>query len=249
MLGVQSETFAVTLRTLVFIAALAVALPAQSLAQEAPPAVEAEPVVTLEVEIGVVSDYRYRGVSLSKDRPALQASATISHAAGVYGDVTVSTIDEYGIGPDGDGAGLELSLTGGWAGSAGGFDLDLALAAYLYPDGTGVNYVELPLSVSRTWDAWTLSAGLEYAPAQEALGDEDNAYVWLGGDWAPEDSDWAVTAWVGREDGAWAPDGKTDWGLGLRRAVGGRVTLGLTYVDTDVSWADAALVGEVRATF
>lgn len=238
-----------TLKLIPLLAALAAAVPAQCLAREGEGAAPPEPAVTLAFEVGLVSDYRYRGVSLSDEGPALQASATISHASGVYGDVTVSTIDEYGFGPDGDGAELEVSLTGGWAGSAGGFDLDLALAAYVYPDGTDVNYVEIPLSVSRSWDAWTASVGVEYAPAQEALGDEDNTYVWLGGDWARDDSDWAFTAWIGREDGAWAPEGKTDWGLGVRRAVGGRVTFGLTWTDADVSWADAALVGEVRATF
>lgn len=230
-------------------ATLLIAGPA--LAQEGDPAADSppEPVVTLEFVVGAVSDYRYRGVSLSDERPALQASATLTHRSGFYGDVSVSTIDEYGFGPDGDGAVVEVSLLAGWAGSLGAVDLDVGLAGYVYPGGTGVNSIEIPVTLSRTMDAFTVSVGVQYAPAQEALGDEDNAYGWAGLDWAREDSDWAFTAWVGRENGAWAPGGKTDWGVGVRRVLVGSVTAGLTYTDTDVDWAGEALVADIRASF
>lgn len=143
---------------------------------------------------------------------------------------------------------MELGLLGGWAGSVAGVDLDLAVAGYVYPDGTDLNYVEIPVTVSKTWNAWTVSAGVYYAPAQDALGGEDNTYAWSSLDWAPDESDWALTAWVGREKGVWSPETKTDWGVGVRRAVG-RYTLGLTWMGADATDADSAVVAEVRAAF
>lgn len=72
----------------------------------------AEPVLAgpldIEAEIGAVTDYRFRGLSLSDRKPALQANLTISHGSGVYGNVFASTIDEYGQDLEGKGATVEL---------------------------------------------------------------------------------------------------------------------------------------------
>ena len=118
----------------------------------------------LEGTAGVVSDYRYRGYSLSEGRPALQTGATLSHRSGVYAQVYLSSIDEYGVGDDGDGADAEITGEIGWSGQLGGFLVNAAIAAYRYPDGDGVNYVEVPLQVSRTFNALTGTVGLAYAP-------------------------------------------------------------------------------------
>ncbi len=187
---------------------------------------------TLNGSVGAVSDYRFRGVSLSDERPALQAGLTASHASGFYGDVFVSTIDEYGIGADGDGAEVEITGSLGWAGEVAGFAVDAAVSSYRYPDGDDVNYVEIPLEVSRAIADLTLSAGVAYAPSQEALGDEDNRYGWLGVDYRPLQWPFALEARVGHEDGAFAPEGKTDWSLGANREFG-PVTLDLSWVDAD----------------
>ena len=91
-----------------------------------------------------------------------------------------------------------------------------------------------------------LSAGFAYAPAQDALGDEDNGYVWLGLDYGRVDWPFALTARVGREDGAYAPGGKTDWTLGAEVPLGG-LSLGLAWTDSDVD--DGALIASVFARF
>lgn len=217
-------------------------------AAHASPAAIPEAGWTIGYELAIVSDYRYRGVSVSGERPALQASVGLSHASGFHAQVFTSSIAEYGVGSDGDGARVELDFTIGWAFSAGGFDFDVAAAAWTYPDGTAVSYGEFPMSVSRTFGDVTWSAGFEYAPAQKALGDKDNRYLWVGGEWAPETSPWSVNGWVGYEDGAWAPTGKTDWSIGVNRSFG-TLSAGLSYVDTDKRRGPAAVVGEIRAAF
>jgi len=56
--------------------------------------------------IGVVSDDRLRGVSLSENQPALQLESTLEHASGFYANVWVSA-------PLGDSPNEEIDLTAG----------------------------------------------------------------------------------------------------------------------------------------
>ena len=182
--------------------------------------------------VGVVSDYRFRGYSLSDERPAFQAWLTAGHASGFYGDVFVSTIDEYGVGLDGDGAEVEITGTLGWAGQVSGFDVDVAASAYRYPDGDDVNYVEFPLQIGRTYESLGWAIGVALAPAQATLGDEENRYGWTSLTYAPPSWPVSLTGSVGYEDGAFAPDGKTDWSVGVARDLG-RVSLDLSWTDSD----------------
>jgi uncharacterized protein (TIGR02001 family) len=47
----------------------------------------------LSGSVAVVSDYRYRGVSLSNDRPAVQAGVAYDHDSGLYGGAFGSNVD------------------------------------------------------------------------------------------------------------------------------------------------------------
>jgi len=199
--------------------------------------------LSFDATLGVVSDYRYRGLSLSDEAPAVQLDATVSSPAGLYGNLFVSTIDEYGADAGGDGAHVEVDYTLGWAFAAADFDVDIALSAYTYPGGTDVDYLTIPIAVSRSLDQWSVTLGYEYSPSQENLGDADGSYVWIGADWADEESGFGFTSWVGHEDGAWAPDGKTDWGLGGYKTFG-QIELGLSVQGVDVE-DDATFVGSL----
>jgi uncharacterized protein (TIGR02001 family) len=200
--------------------------------------------LSAEGHVGTVSDYRYRGLSLSDRRPALQGDLTVSHASGAYVSGFISTIDEYGQDQAGKGATLELDYTLGWAFNRAGLDFDIAASAYTYPHGADVDYLELPIQVSRTAGAWTGSAGIAYAPKQHAL-DQSNRYGWAGLDYAGDVVPVALSARIGREDGAFAEQ-KTDWSLSASRTFGHLQALA-TYVDSDQS--GAALVLSLAAHF
>lgn len=195
-------------------------------------------------DLAVISDYRFRGLSLSDRKPALQANLTVSHSGGAYGSLFASTIDEYGQDAEGDGATVELDYAVGWAFRAGGVDFDVAAAAYAYPGGRNVNYVELPLQVSRTYDAWTALAGLAYSPEQAAL-DQDNRYVWIGLDHQGVGLPASFSARLGREDGAFASN-KIDWSLTATRPLG-RFQATASYVDSNQT--RPALVFSLGVTF
>lgn len=219
----------------ILLAGVAALLTAPAFAQEAGP-------WSVEGRVGVVSDYRDRGYSLSARAPVLQGEATVSHSSGLYTGVWGSGIEEYGVGLDGDGATVEITLYAGWAGSAAGFDIDLGVWQNVYPDGDGVNYVEFPLQAGRTVGDATFSVGLVWAPAQTGTDDDANTWAWTRADYAPESWPVSLHLMVGHEDGGFAPDGKTDWRLGLEAPVSG-VTLGIDWVGSDTE--DDAVVASV----
>lgn len=204
--------------------------------------------LSTEYEIGLVSDYRYRGLSLSDEKPALQAGATVSTPGGWYAGTWGSTIAEYGVGADGDGARVEVDLFAGRAFSLGAYDLDVGVQAYLYPDGTDVSFAEIPVSVSRTLGSWTATVQAVYTPRQDVTVPEANHYVSGGLVWQAPERSWQVSARIGYEDGAFAPDGKTDWEVGVARSFG-PLSVGLSYVDTDDDSIDGGLVASVKAGF
>lgn len=201
-----------------------------------------DPQWTVEGRVGVVSDYRDRGYTLSDEEPAVQGEITVGHASGLYGGVWGSGIDEYGVGPDGDGAEIEVTLYAGWAGAVGGFDVDVGVWRNLYPDGDEVDYVEFPLQVGRSIGAATFTTGVVWAPAQTGTGDEANTWVWTRAEYAPGTWPVSLHAQLGHEDGGFAPDGKTDWRVGVE-APAGAFTVGLDWVDSDTE--DSAVVGSV----
>lgn len=203
---------------------------------------------TFDSSAAIVSDYRFRGWSLSDDKPAMQVDATLSHSSGLYTGVFASTIEEFGIDDDGDGAKSEFDLSAGWAFSLADLDIDVGAMAYLYPDASDVNYYVLPISVSQAFGGISLTVGYEYTPQQTALGDLDGSYVWFSADWSADDLPFWLSSSIGYEDGAWAPDGKTDWSLGAFYDLD-TLELGLTYTGADAIGADEALIAEIRNRF
>lgn len=80
--------------------------------------------------VTAVSDYDFRGVSLSAKDPALQASIDWAHDSGFYAGAWASNID-YGSDIDGD---IELNLYLGFGGEwASGVGWDTGIVWYIYP--------------------------------------------------------------------------------------------------------------------
>lgn len=104
--------------------ALSAALPA--LADEPAP----DP---LSFNVGAVSEYRYRGISQSRLKPALQGGVDYAAANGFYVGSWASTIKWIKDVPGGD-ADVEIDLYGGYKTEiAKGLTLDVGGLYYLYP--------------------------------------------------------------------------------------------------------------------
>lgn len=137
------------------LATAALATPALVQAQAAPAAAPASP-HTFTGNVGLYSQYIFRGLTQTNGKPALQGGADYSHSSGFYAGVwgsNVSWFEETNVGtpaapiklgfPGGAGApfvanrsnsnNLEIDIYGGWKNTWGDWGLDLGLLQYYYP--------------------------------------------------------------------------------------------------------------------
>jgi uncharacterized protein (TIGR02001 family) len=199
---------------------MAVAAPAFAQDEEA----EAEGPIDVSVTLAAVSDYRFRGISLSDKDPAFQPGITISHESGLYAGVWASNIAEN-AGDD-----VEVDLFAGFAGGDA-VTYDLGVTYYVYPGVSAFNYAEFIGKMGTTVGPVTLGGILAYAPSQDGTGNTDNVYVGTNAGVAIGGTPLTLTGSVGYEDGAFGND-KIDWSLGVTASVSG-FTLGASYVDTN----------------
>ncbi len=106
-----------------------------ALAQTAAPAA-AEPASTLAYNVGVVSEYRYRGIAQSHFKPALQGGVDYADKSGFYAGAWASTIRWISDNQTADGQGadgpLEVDLYGGYKWSMGDVAFDAGYLRYEY---------------------------------------------------------------------------------------------------------------------
>lgn len=200
----------------------------------------------IDAEIGLNSDYRFRGISLSDKDPEVTAEISISHESGLYAGVWASNVALNDGADD-----LELDLYAGYATDLGGLSLDVGAVYYLYPGNSDFNYVELTGSVGFAAGPATITLGAAYAPSQDNIGNQDNTYVYVSGDLPLGDSPLSVHGTFGIEDGAFG-DSKRDWLLGATYDLGGGLSATVDYVDTSrayTSLGDATVVGRLTFAF
>lgn len=107
--------------------ALIAALPARVQAQA--------PASSLAFNIGAVSDYRYRGISQTRLKPAVQGGVDWSGPGGFYLGAWASTI-KWIKDAEGD-AGFELDVYGGLKGEISkDLTFDVGVLAYIYPSAS-----------------------------------------------------------------------------------------------------------------
>jgi uncharacterized protein (TIGR02001 family) len=110
-----------------------------AMAQTAAPAAAPAPEFTLAYNVGVVSDYRFRGISQTSSDPALQAGVDFAHKSGFYLGAwgsNVKWLKDYAGATDGN---LEIDLYGGYKGEISkDFTYDLGLITYQYPSNNAL---------------------------------------------------------------------------------------------------------------
>ncbi|MDR7153744.1 uncharacterized protein (TIGR02001 family) [Sphingobium xenophagum] len=235
-------------------AALALMSSVPAFAQEEPTAP-----VTVSGSVAMVSDYRFRGVSMTDRGMAVQGGISVSHESGAYAGVWGSNLSGWGTF---GGANMELDLNAGYAVDLGGATLDVGLVWYMYPSGLDTtDFAEPYIKLSGDIGPVSALVGVAYAPKQEALGKacsdaactiarpgdkEDNLYLWTDISSAIPNTPVTLKAHLGWSKGnsglgpngtSLAPTGKyLDWLVGADVAIPGTpLTLGIAYVDTDIA--------------
>lgn len=230
---------------------------------------EDTPAITISGAATLASDYRFRGVSQSDEGIAAQAGLTISHSSGFYVGAWGSNLAGWGTF---GGSNTELDLYAGFKLPVGEGTLDAGLTWYMYPSGADVtDFAELYAKLSGSVGPVGLTAGVFYAPQQEALGNafpvgapadpgdkEDNLYLSGDATYGISGAPITLKAHLGYSDGnpGLGPNGTSvaptgtyfDWLVGADIVPISGLTLTVAYVDTDISEAEAALIRPNFAT-
>ena len=189
----------------------------------------------------LVSDYRFRGVSRSREGVAVQASVRADTRPGLYAAAWASSVRGQAS------ADAEVDLYGGWTRTRGGWTPDVGVYGYLFPGGRGLDFYEVYGALTHDLGPASATVGVNYAPPQR--GGRDNVYVYTSLSADVPRTPVTLKAGLGYEHG-FAARTKFDWSLGasVRR---GRFALGLSYVDTDrrTAHAGAGPVASFSVTF
>lgn len=236
---------------------LSLGTPAMVRAQDVPTDAPAD--LRLSGTIGLVSDYRFRGLSRSDGAAAAQAGVTLDHASGAYAGVWASSLAGGAVHGS-----QELDLYLGYSGEvAPGLKLDGGLQYYAFPGGHAgrAEFFEPYLSLNTTYGPATVRLGANYAWAQAAIGADDNVYLHGRADLAVPGTPLTITAHAGYQDGALAgpvlgvPARRRGWdyALSATATLRGRITLGLNWIATsgpaEDRRSDDQVVGSLSVAF
>jgi uncharacterized protein (TIGR02001 family) len=205
---------------------------------------QTQEVLTFTGNAAVVSDYRYRGISQTRFKPALQIGADLAHSSGAYlgaWATNIKWIKDFGV----DG-GLEVDLYGGYKSElAKDFTVDVGALRYQYAGnklGSVKGYADAnttELYVAATYGVATLKVSRAMTDLFGNLGpkgqsSKGSTYIDLS---AVLDVGAGITftPHVGRQNVENVPDASyTDYSLTFNKEFSGAV-LGLSLVTTDAS--------------
>lgn len=199
----------------------------------------------ISANVGLASDYMFRGVSQTDNQMALQGGFDWAHDSGFYVGTWASNVDSDLFGGATDPQ-LEGNLYAGYARELGAFSYDLGVLYYFYPGAdapaaddfqTVEFYIGGGYALS---DALSLNARLYYADELNFSGfSEDGLYLTVGADYALLDN-LTLSAAVGHSSGdafealggPGGPDSYMDYSIGVSTAVAG-ADFSLRYVDSN----------------
>ncbi|PUE38881.1 TorF family putative porin [Limnohabitans sp. Hippo3] len=197
----------------------------------------ATPESSLSFNVGVTSDYRYRGISQSRLQPALQGGVDYADKSGFYVGAWGSSIKW--IKDAGGDASAELDLYAGYKGAVGDVSYDLGFLRYEYPS----NKLAVSANTNEIYGAATFGpATLKYSHAISNLfgfaNSKNSYYVDLSGTF-DLGGGFSLVPHVGyqsvKNNGAYS---YTDYALTLGKDLGNGLSATAALVGTD---ADKAL--------
>ncbi len=186
--------------------------------------------------IAVTNNYIWRGITQTKDGPAIQGGVDWSHGSGIYLGTWVSNVDFSGA--DNDSNEYELDLYGGWGGSFGDLGVDVGLLYYAYPKSDDIDFLELYGSLG--WKFLTF--GVNYTIDGQATKPSpfvDGDIYFYGTASLPLPNDFSADLTIGRykfDDPGGAAEDYTHFLLGLTKSAGdfGDFTFAVSYADEKV---------------
>lgn len=215
--------------------------------------------VTVTGSVALVTDYRFRGLSLSGGDFAVQGSVNVNHSSGFYAGAWASSLEDSPVYGN-----AELDVYAGWTGEiASGVTADVGLLYYVYPNGNvgDANVFEPYASISGSLGPATAKVGVAYAWKQDSLGGDDNLYLYTDWTLGVPNTPVSVAAHLGYTDGALSPKvltaagtgGGWDYSLGASYAVTKNLSASVSYVGVDGTSVDSlsndAVVASLKYSF
>lgn len=217
-------------------------------------AAQTPPASPVTGNMSLVSDYRFRGISQTFEKPALQGGFDYAHPSGIYIGNWNSNVSEGAGFPASN---LEMDFYGGWKKSFGDIGLDLGAIYYYYPGSnanpdrgtTFANPNDATKTFNGTVDNKEIYAGLswKWLAAKWFYAFDDyfslpgtkgshyldlSANYDLGGGWGVV-GHFGKLKLKGWSAGTDLTDGDySDWKLGVTKDIAGWV-FGAAYVDTN----------------
>lgn len=200
---------------------------------------------TLSANVGIVSEYRYRGIGQTDGDPAVQGGFDYGHASGLYVGTwgsNVSWLSDAGGGAVS--SSVELDVYGGYKGTWGDIGYDVGVLRYFYPGSYPAGFTSphtTEVYVAGSWQMVTLKYSHAVTNLFGVPDSEGSGYLDLGANF-DIGSGFALNARVGHQS---IPSGSqggvrirsssdcsyTDWKLGVSKELVG-LNWGLAYIDT-----------------
>jgi len=212
----------------------------------------------ISANISIVSDYAFRGISQTDQRPALQGGLDWEHDSGFYLGFwasNVSWLNDLGAKKNS----METNFYGGYATELGPIGIDVGLLQYYYPGSYGGQYkadgnkkphtLEGYVGLSYEWVSFTYSHSFTnlfgIADSKKSkYYDLSASYEVMDG--LTIDAHYGYSRIKGSDGGNYK-----DWKLGLTKSYGG-FDWGLHYVDTNIKnekLADDRVILSVSKSF
>jgi len=205
---------------------------------------------TITGNIGLFSQYIFRGLTQTNEEPALQGGMDYGHASGFYAGTWGSNVRWLrDFGAYTAGGSLELDIYGGFKGTIGksDFGYDVGLLYYWYPGDVAAGFHKadtLELYGAITWK-W-LSAKLSYSLQDKTFGVDDSQgtyYLDLTATYPIPNTKLTVIAHYGMQEFEGTTGGVSndslasykDWKLGVNYSLPKDFTVGVFYTDTNMT--------------
>lgn len=203
---------------------------------------DAESAYALSANVGLFSQYTFRGVSYTQEKPALQGGFDLAHRSGMYLGVWGTNVSDAAL----NNASGEIDIYGGYTNKIGDFSYDVGFLQFLFPggeiNGTNEKYNTLELYAGVTWSflnvkySRTMTDYFGFNDKSFGLGHGDSKgsdyiEVNLSHQFMPG---WTVVAHFGRQSVKNYSDYDfTDWKLGLTKDFDRGWQIGLAWLNTN----------------
>ncbi len=198
---------------------LAIALSSATFVSSAPLMAQESP---FSSNVGLFSDYRFRGLTQSDTKPALQGGFDYANANGFYAGNWNSSIGFTD-------AGIESDFYFGYATELGGVGIDVGNLYYYYPGATAGDTNEIYLGLS----AGPASFKVSYATSDYFGVDDSKGHIYYNlGVSIPVSDKVTIDGSMGYHAGKGAQAKGYDYLVGISVDVGNGFALGVSYVTT-----------------